>query len=69
MRATRPSTGARFTWQSNTDMKIETRCSGSAPRPSSGGGAAAPAKQTTPSAGDDDELGVDGVTRAGSRKK
>ena len=36
----RPATGLRFTWQSNTLMKIEMRGSGCSPRPSSGGGTA-----------------------------
>src|SRR5580700_9463796 len=65
----RPWTGARLTWQSKTDMKIDTRCNGAMPRPSSGGGAAKPAKLTTPSAGDMTRSARTGVTRAGSRKK
>ena len=51
----RPVIGARFTCTSKTLMKMETRCSGSAPRPSSGGGRKKPMEQTTPSAGDDHE--------------
>ena len=50
-------------------MKIETRCSGAMPSPSSGGGAAKPAKLTTPSAGAMTRSARTGVTRAGSRKK
>ncbi len=65
----RPSTGARFTWQSNTLMKIEILVIGAPPRPRSGGGVAAPTKHTRPSAGATTRSARIGVTRAGSRKK
>ena len=65
----RPVIGARFTWQSNTLMKMETRCNGSAPSPSSAGGRKKPTEQTIPSAGETTSPSRSGVTRAGSRKK
>ena len=65
----RPLTGLRFTWQSNTLMKIETRGSGRSPRPSSIGGTALMILLTRPSAGDTTIPSRTGVTRTGSRKK
>ena len=69
MRATRPPTGARFTWQLNTFMKMETRTKPVAGRPSSGGGAAGPTWLTRPSAGAMTRSEPTGVVRGGSRKK
>ncbi len=65
----RPVTGLRFTWQSNTLMKIEMRGSGRSPSPSSGGGTALVIRLTRPSAGDTTRPSRSGVTRGGSRKK
>src|ERR1051325_1402513 len=69
MRSIRPLTGLRFTWQSNTLMKIETRVSGFTPRPSSAGGTALMMRLTRPSAGATTMPSRTGVTRGGSRKK
>ncbi len=65
----RPLTGLRFTWQSNTLMKIDTRVSVLLPSPSSGGGLALTIWLTRPSAGDTTIPSRTGVTRTGSRKK
>ena len=65
----RPVTGLRFTWQSNTLMKIDTRGSGCSPSPSSFGGTALTMRLTRPSAGDTTMPSRTGVTRSGSRKK
>ena len=64
----RPVTGLRFTWQSNTLMKIDTRGSGRSPRSSSCGGTALMTWLTRPSAGATTMPSRTGVTRAGSRK-
>ncbi len=69
MRATRPRTGDRLTWQENTFMKTETRVISAGPRPSSRGGTAGPTAETTPSAGLTTSLSSTGVTLSGSRKK
>ena len=69
MRSTRPLTGVRFTWQSNTLMKTETRGSGVVPSASSGGGTALTTRLTRPSAGEMTRPSPIGVTRGGSRKK
>jgi len=63
------STGLRFTWQSNTLMKIETRGSGRSPSSRSFGGTALVMRLTRPSAGDTTMPSRTGVTRSGSRKK
>ena len=65
----RPATGLRFTWQSNTLMKIEMRGSGLSPRPSSRGGTAVVIWLMRPSAGATTRPSRTGVTRGGSRKK
>ena len=65
----RPGTGARFTWQSKTFMKIEMRVIGSAGRLSSGGGRAEAIWLTRPSAGEITSPSRCGVMRIGSRKK
>jgi len=69
MRAMRPRTGARFTWQEKTFMNTEMRRSSSLPRPSSFGGTAGPTRETLPSAGLTTSRSSSGVTRGGSRKK
>jgi len=65
----RPLTGARFTWQLKTFMKIEMRVLGAGPSSSSGGGVAGPTCETRPSAGLTTMSAPSGVTRGGSRKK
>jgi len=69
MRSIRPDTGLRFTWQSNTLMKIETRGTGRSPSASSTGGTALAMRLTRPSAGAITRPSHNGVTRGGSRKK
>ena len=69
MRSILPVTGLRFTWQSNTLMKIDTRGSGRSPSSSSFGGTALPMRLTRPSAGATTMPSRTGVTRCGSRKK
>ena len=68
-----PAIGLRLMWTSNTDMKIETRNTGSAgspPSPSSSrGGGTRATSVTTPSAGATITPSPRGVTRTGSRKK
>ncbi len=67
-RAMRPAMGARFTWQLNTFMKMETRVTGMSGSPSSRGGMAWPMAEILPSAGLMTKSSLTGVTRCGSRK-
>jgi hypothetical protein len=71
MRSMRPLAGLRFTWQSNTLMKMETRGTGRSPMldPNSRGGTALVTRLTRPSAGETTSRSPIGVTRGGSRKK
>ena len=68
-----PPTGARLMWTSNTDMKIDTRTSGSASSASSPtssrGGATVSISVTSPSAGATISPSPCGTARTGSRKK
>ena len=61
--------GVRFTWQSNTFMKMLIRVRAAGPSPRSAGGAAGAIIETTPSAGLTTRPSRVGVTRGGSRKK
>ncbi len=65
----RPLTGMRFTWQSKTFMKTETRVIGSGGSSSSAGGTAVVIRLTRPSAGETTSPSRSGVVRGGSRKK
>src|SRR5262249_47556986 len=61
--ATRPPIGARLTWTSSGDRKMETRVD----EPTNGSTASS-TPRTRPSAGESTPLGTTGISRSGSRK-
>src|SRR3977135_4127953 len=69
MRSILPVTGLRFTWQSNTLMKMDTRGSGRSPSSRSLGGTALVMRLTPPSAGDTTIPPTTGRTPCGIAKK
>src|SRR5262249_25957190 len=66
---TRPPSGTRFTWTSNTLRNTPMRVMGASPSSNSLGGVARSAATTTPSAALTTSPARLGVTRQGSRKK
>src|ERR671934_283830 len=61
---TRPAIGARLTWTSSGDRKIDTRVDGP-----TNGSTASSTPSTRPSAGESTPFETTGISRSGSRKK